>query len=61
MHFVNVQRRNIHFDVRFINALTDVHFANVPMSVHVLRPIEPLPVSLERSLRAIGLDRLSPR
>ena len=44
MHFVNVQRRNIHFDVRFINTLTDVHFANVPMSIHVLRPIEPLPV-----------------
>ena len=47
MHFVNVQRRNIHFDVRFINTLTDVHFVNVPMSIHVLRPIEPLPVSLE--------------
>lgn len=61
MYFVNVQRRSIHFDVRFINALTDVHFANVPMSVHVLRLIEPLSVSLERFLRAIDLDRLSPR
>ena len=61
MHFVNVQRRNIHFDVRFIDALTDVHFTNVPMSVHALRPIEPLPVSLERFLKAIDLDHLSPR
>ena len=61
MYFINVQRRSIHFDVRFINALTDVHFANVPMSVHALHPIEPLPVSLERFLRAIDLDRLSPR
>ena len=47
--------------MRFINALTDVHFANVPMSVHALHPIEPLSVSLERFLRAIDLDRLSPR